>query len=114
MNELFLILTVALFGATVLITILCAGTGYSLSPTKRRRIAKLCRALGLAVFGVGLVGVIACIILSVGATAAPGLSEADRVRMLSNGLAEAARDAVLSLIFGIPALLVARRALRER
>ena len=112
MSELYLLFVVALFAATVVATIFCTSAGRA-AQAKHRTSAKICRGLGIAVAGVGTLGTVSGIILTVAATAAPGLSESDRTRMLSNGLVEASYNLVLSLVFAIPALLVARRSLRQ-
>lgn len=114
MSELYLLFVVALLAATVLVTIVCAGIGHSRFQAKQRSLAKICRGLGIAVAGVGTLGTVSGMILTVAATAAPGLTESDRTRMWSNGLAEASYNVLLALVVAIPALLVARRSLRHR
>ena len=78
-----------------------------------RRIVKSCRVLAAVLFGVGMIGVIAGLILTVGATAAPGLTESDRTRMWSNGLAEAVFNFAFGAFLAAPAFalsqVVARR-----
>jgi len=112
MNEPYLLFVVALFGATVVATIACAGLGRSRLAARQRALAKVCRGLGIAVAGIGILGTLSGIILTLGATAAPGLTESDRTRMWSNGLVEAGYSFLLAAVVAMPALLVARRSLR--
>jgi hypothetical protein len=114
MSEPYLVFVVALLAVTVLATLICASLGRARLQPKQRHLAKICRGLGLAVAGVGILSVVSGMILTVGATAAPGLSGSDRTRIWSNGLAEACYSFVLTSVVAIPALLVARRALRHR
>jgi len=113
-SEPYLLFVVALFAATVLTTIACVIVGRSRLESKQRALAKVCRALGIAVVVVGSLGTASGIILTVAATAAPGLTESDRTRMWSNGLVEASYNVLLALAVATPALLIARRSLRPR
>jgi hypothetical protein len=111
MNEPYLVFVVALLAATVLATLICASFERSTLQPKQRSFAKICRGLGFALAGVGILSVVSGMILTVGATAAPGLSGSDRTRIWSNGLAEACYNFVLTSVVAIPALLVARNDL---
>jgi len=114
MSEAYLLFVVALLAATVLVTIACAGIRPSTLHAKQRSLAKSCRVLGIAVAVVGVFDLVAGLILTVAATAAPGLSESDRTRMWSNGLVEAGYNFLLAFVVATPALLVARHSLRDR
>ena len=114
MSELYLLFGASLLMATVVVTILCAGTGRSKLHRRKRTLAKICRGLGIAVAGGGTLFVIFSVILSVSAAEAPGLTQSDRTRIWSNCIAEAGYNVILTLVVAVPALLVARRSLRER
>lgn len=81
--------------------------------TRQVRIARLTRALGLAVLACGAVALIAGLGMTWAATSAPGLSEADRMRMTSNGLAEATYNLMLTLLFAAPAVFAGHWVLRK-
>ena len=112
MTEPYLVFHVALLATTILITIASAIGGRS-RPANVRRLAKVCRGLGIAVAVLGAIGTVSGLVLTAGATAAPGLADADRSRMWTNGLAESGYNALLAAVVAIPALLIARRALRR-
>jgi hypothetical protein len=81
--------------------------------TRQVRVARLTRALGLAVLACGAVALIAGLCMTWSSTSAPGLSEADRMRMTSNGLAEATYNLVLTLLLAAPAVLASHWVLRR-
>jgi hypothetical protein len=87
MSELYLLFVVALYAATVVATLACASVGRSRPEAKERRLAKVCRGLGIAVAATGVVGAVSGMVLS---------------------------NVLLALVVAIPALLVARRSLRPR
>jgi hypothetical protein len=81
--------------------------------TRQVRIARLTRALGFAVLACGAVALVAGLGMTWSATSAPGLSEADRMRMTSNGVAEATYSLILNLLFAAPAVLSGHWVLRK-
>lgn len=81
--------------------------------TRQVRIARLARALGFAVLACGAVALAAGLGMTWSGTSAPGLSEADRMRMTSNGLAEASYNLLLTLLLAAPAIASGHWVLRK-
>jgi hypothetical protein len=81
--------------------------------TRQRRIARIARAAGIAVLACGALALVAALVMTWLNTSAPGLSEADRMRMTSNALAEATYNAMLTVLFAAPALLAGHWILRK-
>src|SRR5688572_26843551 len=77
------------------------------------RVAKTCRVLAILVAALGLLGTFSDLALTAAATGASEISNADRSRMWSNGLAEALYNAMIVGIVAVPAFLVARWGLRR-
>jgi hypothetical protein len=113
MNEPYHLFVLALFTATILVTIVCASIGRSTLQPKQRRLAQLCRALGVAVAIVEFVGTVAGLIIALSAATTTVLRESDRALVLNNGLVGAGYNFLLSFVIALPALLVARRSLRQ-
>ena|ERR1041384_6284899 len=82
--------------------------------TRRRDLARMARTLGLAVLACGFLALVAGVAMTWSATSAPGLSQADRQRMLSNGVAEFVYNALLTVLVAAPALLVGHWILRKQ
>lgn len=81
--------------------------------TRQRRIARITRAAGVAVFCCGALALLSGLVLTWSSASAPGLSAADRTRMLANGQAEALQSALLVAVFSTPALLASSWVLRK-
>jgi biopolymer transport protein ExbB len=67
-----------------------------LKPQSEKRIGALWSLANIATL-IGLLGTVSGLIATFGAIAAPGLSQADKQRMLSNGIAEAMYNTALGL-----------------
>lgn len=67
-----------------------------LKPQAEKRIGALWSLANIATL-IGLLGTVSGLILTFGAIAAPGLTQADKQRMLSNGIAEAMYNTALGL-----------------
>lgn len=67
-----------------------------LKPQAEKRVGALWSLANIATL-IGLLGTVSGLILTFGAIAAPGLSQADKQRMLSNGIAEAMYNTALGL-----------------
>ncbi len=67
-----------------------------LKPQSEKRIGALWSLANIATL-IGLLGTVAGLIATFGAIAAPGLSQSDKQRMLSNGIAEAMYNTALGL-----------------
>ena len=100
-----LVAIIVLYITTAMVTIAAAAT-------RRPRVGRACMILGALVAAFGLIGAAAGILATYAAAASPGLSESDRQRMWSGGLAEAAYNILLAAVVAIPALVVSRRIAR--
>ena len=84
---------------------------------RERRLVKANLILAAVLFGLGMVSLSSGLILTAGSVAAPGLSQSDRMRMWSNGIAEAVYALVLAVSLAAPALtlsvVMARRVKRD-
>jgi biopolymer transport protein ExbB/TolQ len=67
-----------------------------LKPQAEKRVGALWSLANIATL-IGLLGTVSGLILTFGAIAAPGLTQADKQRMLSNGIAEAMYNTALGL-----------------
>ena len=67
-----------------------------LKPQAEKRVGALWSLANIATL-IGLLGTVSGLIATFGAIAAPGLSQADKQRMLSNGIAEAMYNTALGL-----------------
>ena len=67
-----------------------------LKPQAEKRVGALWSLANISTL-IGLLGTVSGLILTFGAIAAPGLSQADKQRMLSNGIAEAMYNTALGL-----------------
>ncbi|MBM4363387.1 MAG: MotA/TolQ/ExbB proton channel family protein [Deltaproteobacteria bacterium] len=67
-----------------------------LKPAAEKRVGALWSLANIATL-IGLLGTVSGLIATFGAIAAPGLSQADKQRMLSNGIAEAMYNTALGL-----------------
>jgi hypothetical protein len=81
--------------------------------TRQRRIARFARGAGISVLACGALALVAGLAMTWLNTSAPGLSEADRMRMLSNGLAEATYNAMLTAVLSVPGLLAGHWVLHK-
>jgi hypothetical protein len=97
MNALGLLLVLAPLLATVATVV-----AWRLKTQALARIARITFWVGVALLGLGFAGVAAGAIHCVAALDAPGLSQADGQRILSNGVAEGIYNAVFALIIGVP------------
>ena len=98
----------ALLSLTIVVTVTTA-VRTRRTTARDRWLVKACWVLGLGVITLSSVGAICELVLTAGSVAAPGLSRADRARMLSNGYAEALFNVLPGLFVGVPALLIAHR-----
>lgn len=71
-----------------------------LKPQAEKRVGALWSLANIATL-IGLVGTVSGLILTFGAIAAPGLSQSDKQRMLSNGIAEAMYNTALGLMIAV-------------
>lgn len=71
-----------------------------LKPQVEKRVASLWSLANIATL-IGLVGTVSGLIATFGAIAAPGLSQADKQRMLSNGIAEAMYNTAFGLLIAV-------------
>jgi hypothetical protein len=105
--ELHFVLVAALLVCTIASAIACVAFGRS--PGRfARALPGICRKLASAVLAIGALGTLSGLVLTIGSVAAPGLSEADRARMWTNGIAEALYNMGIALIVALPTLLVGR------
>ena len=71
-----------------------------------RPYARWARRLGAAVSLLGVLGIVAGLVHTFAAFGALGLSESDRQRILSNGIAESFYNLVFALVLGGPGLVL--------
>lgn len=95
----------ALVLASLLATVAAVAAPRLRSPW-RVHVARASLGLGLLVLAVGFVGTVAGAIHTLGAAEASALSEADRQRILSNGIAEGMYNLVFALVLGLPPAIV--------
>lgn len=100
-------LAIILASASIIIALACVVTG-------RRDLARISRALGRAVVACGCIAIIASIAMTWSDSSAPGLSQADRQRMISSAVPEAADNAILTILVAAPALMVGHWIFRKK
>ncbi len=101
----------ALFVALAAVSLLAtaaAVVAWMLRAPWRARAARASRGLGLLFLAFGLVGAVAGAVHTFGALQALGLSQADRQRVLSNGIAEGMYNLAFALVLGLPPLVAGR------
>jgi len=113
MNEPYYLGVTTLYGATILVTILCAAIGRSKWQPQQRRLAKLCRAFGLAVAIVGFFGTASGLLIAISIRTATYITESDRALVFNRGLAGAGYNFLFSFAISLTAFLVARRSSRQ-
>lgn len=113
MRELILIVVVAAILGTLVVAIVTAGLALQRSRLTPL-VAKVCRVLALVVAVLDVIVILASLLPTFAAASAPGLTDADRARMLSDGIIGTLVAAFFPSAVAVAAFLVARWALQRR